>query len=118
MLGIQWRFDSRFVHGMEDIDLCMRVRASGGTVHVIPAAECIHEGGATLSERAPTAQRHAVAGHLRVVGGGWRTLPVLGLALAQVIREGGPRTRIPAVFAGYRDYRAAPSPQTPTASQG
>lgn len=118
MLGIQWRFDPRFVHGMEDIDLCVRVRAAGGSVHVIPAAECIHEGGATLSARAPTAQRHAVAGHLRLVGGGWRTLPVLGLALAQVIRERGPRTRIRAVFAGYRDYRAAPSSPAPTATPG
>ena len=118
MLGIEWRFDPRFVHGMEDIDLCLRVRAAGGTVYVIPDAECIHQGGATLSERAPIAQRHAVAGHLRLVGGGWRTLPVLGLALVQVIREGGPRTRIPAVFEGFRDYRTASSTQTPATPQG
>jgi len=106
MIDIQWRFDPRFTHGMEDIELCQRVQAAGGAVRVIPDAECIHQGGATLSPRAPSAQRHAVAGHLHLVGGGWRTLPVLALATAQVLREGGPMARLPAVLDGYRDFRA------------
>ncbi len=106
MVDVRWRFDPRFAHGMEDIELCRRVQAAGGSVRVIPDAECIHWGGATLSARAPAAQRHAVAGHLHLVGGGWRTLPVLVLAAAQVLRERGPMERIPAVLDGYRDFRA------------
>ena len=105
LVGTTWRFDPGFSHGMEDIELCRRVRAAGASVRLCPRATCRHEGGATLSTRSPAAQRQAVAGHLRLVGGGVRTVPVLALALAQVGREGGPVGRIGAVLDGYRDHR-------------
>ncbi|HCH65912.1 MAG TPA: hypothetical protein DFR83_24130 [Deltaproteobacteria bacterium] len=105
MVGVHWRFDPAFTHGMEDIELCRRVRKAGGSVHVVPHAHCTHQGGATVSRATPAAQRHAVAGHLRLVGGGWRTLPVLALAMAQSLRERGGIERFSAVFEGYRDFR-------------
>jgi len=107
LLTSDLRFDPAFRHGMEDVELCVRVRAAGGRVLTVPAARCRHEGGGTLSRRSPEAQRHAVSGHLRLVGGGWRTPWVLALAVAQVIREGGPWGRIGAVVQGWLDFRAA-----------
>jgi GT2 family glycosyltransferase len=105
LLTADLRFDPSFRHGMEDVELCRRVRAAGGRVLSVPGARCRHPGGATLSRRSPEAQRHAVSGHLRLVGGGWRTAWVLGLAVAQIIREGGPFSRLRAVAQGWLDAR-------------
>ncbi len=97
------RFDARFRHGGEDVELCRR--AGGGTLVV--AARCWHEGGATLPRRSEAAQRHAVAGHLLLVQPGWRDAVVLGLAAAQVAREGGPTARVRGIWLGWRDARRA-----------
>ncbi len=108
------RLDEAFVHGFEDIELCRRLRRSGRSVRIVPDARCQHLGGATLSRRSVAAQRHAVSGHLRLLGHR-RFLPVVvGLAAAQVIREGGPLGRLSGIVAGVgdwlRDSPAAPSP--------
>jgi len=95
------RFDERFRHGSEDVELCRRV----GGATLIVGARCWHEGGATLDRRSELAQRHAVAGQLRLVPPGWRDAVVLGLAVAQVAREGGPITRLRGVSRGWRDAR-------------
>lgn len=99
------RFDVAFAHGMEDLELCQRLRRRGLDLRLVPAARCRHVGGATLSRRSPAAQRHLVSGHLRLVGGGARTPVVLGLALAQVAREGGDPARLRAVWQGWQDWR-------------
>ncbi|MFN7131528.1 MAG: glycosyltransferase family 2 protein, partial [Myxococcales bacterium] len=99
------RFDERFRHGGEDVELCRRV--GGGTIVV--GARCWHEGGATLDRRSGAAQRHAVAGQLRLVAPGWRDLVVVGLNLAQVARERGPVERLGAIRAGWRDARGGAS---------
>ncbi|RME21098.1 MAG: hypothetical protein D6798_18930, partial [Deltaproteobacteria bacterium] len=72
---------------------------------VVPAARCRHLGGGSLDRRSRRAQRHAVSGHLRVVGGGWRTPVVLGLAVGQVLREGGGVDRLQGVAEGWADWR-------------
>ena len=95
------RFDERFRHGYEDVELCRR---AGGATLVV-GARCWHEGGATLHRRSETAQRHAVAGQLRLVAPGWRDAVVLGLAAAQVAREGGPVRRLRGIRDGWRDAR-------------
>lgn len=97
------RFDERYRHGVEDVELCRRV----GGARLVVAARCWHEGGATVDRRSREAQRHAVAGHLLLTGGGWRTPVVLGLALAQVLRERGPWDRLGGIAEGWRDARAA-----------
>ena len=107
LLTADLRFDPSFRHGMEDVELCRRVRAAGGRVLSVPAARCHHPGGATLSRSSPEAQRHAVSGHLRLVERGWRTPWVLALAVAQVIREGGSWSRLWAVCQGWLDVREA-----------
>jgi GT2 family glycosyltransferase len=105
------RLDEGFAHGFEDIELCSRLRRQGKTVRIVPAARCQHLGGATLSRRSPTAQRHAVSGHLRLLGRRRLVPVVVGLAVAQVIREGGPPGRLSGIAAGVGDWlRAAPSP--------
>ncbi len=100
------RFDSRFRHGYEDVELCRRIGPSLGGARVVAHARCWHEGGATVSRVSPEAQRHAVSGQLRLVEPGWRDFAVLGLAVAQVAREGG-AARLPAILRGWRDVRLA-----------
>jgi hypothetical protein len=110
LLAVEQRMDPAYRHGMEDIDLCRRLRAQGLRVRLIPAARCQHEGGATLSRRSAEAQRHAVSGHLRLLGGGAYTPVVLGLALAQVLREGGPAARLEGIRRGWSDWRSSRLP--------
>lgn len=95
------RFDERFRHGGEDVELCRRA----GGAWLVAGARCWHEGGATVDRRSETAQRHAVSGQLRLVEPGWRDAVVVGLALAQVAREGGPAARLRGVARGWRDAR-------------
>lgn len=91
------RFAPGFPHGMEDVELCRRLRAQGLAVLVVAHARCLHLGGATLPRRSPEAARAALAGHLRLVGPGWRQGVALGLAVAQSLREGGGRRRLGAL---------------------
>lgn len=99
------RFDVRYRHGFEDLDLCQRLIVDSLRVLLVPGARCLHLGGATVARTSRAAQRHAVSGHLRLVGGGWRAPVVIGLAFAQVIREGGPWDRLGGVAEGWRDYK-------------
>ena len=98
------RFDPRYRHGMEDIALCRDLGAEGLRILLAPSARCLHEGGASVSRMGRPAQRHAVSGHLRLVEGGWRTPLVVGLALAQILRERGPAGRLIGVAEGLRDW--------------
>jgi len=98
------RFDARYRHGMEDVALCRSLRASGRAVRIVAHARCRHVGGATLHRKGAVAQRHAISGHLLLVGGGWRAPIVVALALAQVVREGASCARIEAVGLGVGDH--------------
>lgn len=95
------RFDERFRHGFEDVELCRRA----GPARLIVGARCWHLGGATLSRRSPAAQHHAVAGQLKLYPPGWREGVILGLAAAQVVRERGPWARLPAIFRAWREVK-------------
>lgn len=103
------RLDPRFPHGFEDLALCRALAGAGRPCVLVPGARCVHRGGATLARRARRAQRHATHGHLRLVGGGWRSPLVLGLGVLQVLREGGPAGRLLGIAEGWRDYRRDPS---------
>lgn len=98
------RFDVRFRHGYEDVELCRRLAPALGGAWIVPQARCWHAGGATVARTSADAQRHAVSGQLRLVRPGWRDAAVLGLAAAQVAREGG-RDRLPAILRGWWDAR-------------
>lgn len=93
------RFDERFPHGFEDVALCREL----GGAWLVAGATCWHEGGATLGRRTPAATRHAVTGQALLYPAGWRTAVVAGLHVAQVVRERGPLTRLPAIGAGLRE---------------
>ncbi|MCK6501967.1 glycosyltransferase [Myxococcota bacterium] len=97
------RLDPAFPHGFEDLALCRDLRARGLHNLVVPHARCRHLGGATLPRTTRRAQRHALAGHLRLVGGGWRGVVAVGLAVAQVAREGGPADRLLGIAEGLAD---------------
>lgn len=107
LVASRCRLDPAYAHGFEDVALCLQLRRAGRAVRIIPDARCHHAGGATVHRRSADAQRHAVSGHLRLVGGGWRSVPVLGLAAAQVVREGGSTLRFHAIADGWRDWRQA-----------
>ena len=102
------RLDTHYRHGMEDFDLCRRIRNQGKRILVIPEARCHHPGGASLSPQSREGQRHGLSGHLRFSGGGWRSPLVVGLAVAQVLREGGSRDRYLGIWEGWRDWRKRP----------
>ena len=105
LISASARLDERFAHGFEDIALCQELSSSGRTVRLVPQARCQHLGGGTLSRRAVAAQRHAVSGHLRLLGRRRFAPVVIGLALAQVLREGGPVARIGGIVNGVRDWQ-------------
>lgn len=85
------RFDGHFPHGMEDVELSLRVRAAGQRVLLQPTARCQHLGGASLDRRSPRATAAALQGHLRLAGPSrLRRGLVLGYALGQVLKEGPP----------------------------
>lgn len=107
LLRAEERLDESFTHGFEDIELCQRIRAQGRTVCIVPAASCQHLGGATLSRRSASAQRHAVSGHLRLLRRRRFVPVVVGLATAQVLREGGPAARLSGIAAGVADWWGA-----------
>lgn len=98
------RLDPAFPHGFEDLALCRDLRRAGLSTWLVPRARCQHMGGATLDRATRRAQRHAVFGHLRLVGGGWRGLVAVGLAVAQVVAEGGPTDRLLGVTDGLGDW--------------
>jgi GT2 family glycosyltransferase len=100
------RLDAAFPHGMEDFELCQRIRARGDRIRLVEAARCHHRGGATLSPRSRAGQRHGVHGHLRLMGGGWRSPVVVGLAVAQVVVERGPTERFKGIWEGWCDWRS------------
>ncbi len=95
------RFDERFRHGFEDVDLVRRL--GGGTV--VAGATCWHEGGGTVARTSAFAQRGATGGQLRLYPTGWRDPVIVALGLAQVARERGDARRAAAVFRGWADAR-------------
>ena len=99
------RFDERYRHGFEDLALCRDLRRAGKKVLLVPDARCMHLGGATVTRQSRAAQRHALSGHLRYLGGGWRSGVAVGLALAQVLAEGGAPDRLAGLRDGWRDWR-------------
>lgn len=109
MIAASRRFDEGYRHGFEDLALCRSLREQGLRVLLVPAGRVMHLGGGTLSRRSRAAQRYAVAGHLRYLDGGWRGGVAVGLAAAQVLREGGPGDRLLGVLDGVRDFRAGRS---------
>ncbi|GDX80797.1 hypothetical protein LBMAG42_26080 [Deltaproteobacteria bacterium] len=90
------RFDERFPHGFEDVELCRRL----GGAWLVAGARCHHEGGATVGRRTAFATQAAVTGQALCFEPGWRTAVVAGLHVAQVVREGGPIDRFPAIWRG------------------
>lgn len=103
LLSTAERFDEGFRHGMEDVELCLRLRARGLRLLLEPRARCQHQGGGTVHRRSREATRHALAGHLRLVGdSSLRRGFVLALALAQIAREGGPAERLLGVVEALR----------------
>lgn len=95
------RFDERFPHGGEDVELCRRL----GSARLVAGARCWHEGGATLPRRGAEATRKAVTGQVLLFPPGWRTAVVMALHVAQVVREGGPAARLSGIVHGFGDAR-------------
>ncbi len=105
LVSVESRLDPAYRHGFEDLALCRSLRQRGKKILLVPEARVMHLGGATLGRATRQAQRHAVAGHLRYLGGGWRGGLAVGLAVAQVLREGGDPERLAGVREGLRDWR-------------
>ncbi len=95
-LAASARFDERFPHGFEDVELCRRL----GGAWLVAGARCQHAGGATVGRRTAFATEAGVIGQALCFEPGWRTAVVAGLHAAQVARGGGPIDRFSAVWRG------------------
>jgi GT2 family glycosyltransferase len=96
-----WRFDERFPHGFEDVELCRRL----GGAQLLPEARCWHQGGGTLHRQSASAQAHGATGQLLLYPPGWREPVIALLHLAQIARERGEYDRVEAVFRGWKAAR-------------
>lgn len=104
LLRVSERFDERYRHGFEDIDLCRRLTQRGLRVRVVEGALCTHDAGATVDRRSPEATRAGIDGHLRYLGGGAAGVVAVGLAVAQVCVEGPRVSRMIGLAQGIGDY--------------
>ena len=98
------RFDERYRHGFEDLELCRRLTQRGLRLRVVEDARCKHEAGATVGRKTRAAARAAIDGHLRYLGGGAAGLVAVGLALAQACVEGPRMNRMMGIAEGVGDY--------------
>jgi GT2 family glycosyltransferase len=98
------RFDERYRHGFEDLELCRRLSRRGLGVRVIEEARCAHAGGATVGRRTRAATRAAIDGHLRFVDGGAAGCVAVCLAVAQVCVEGPRVSRMIGIAQGVGDF--------------
>ncbi len=94
------RFDERFPHGFEDVELCLRL----GGAWLVAGARCFHEGGGTLPREGAEAQARALTGQMLLFP------PVLepviaALHLGQVAREGATLARLRALPRGWSAAR-------------
>lgn len=96
------RFDERYPHGFEDVELCRRL----GGARIVRTARCWHQGGGSLDRRSAAAQAHGVTGQMLLFPAGWREPVIAALHVAQVVRERGPADRLAGVWRGWRAARA------------
>lgn len=107
LLPSHCRFDGRFPFSFEDVDLCLRVRAGGGRVVLVPQARCVHLGGGTVPRGSRLATRYALEGHLHLLRHRPWLWPVAGfLAVAQVVRDRGGMERLRGIGEGVRSSLA------------
>lgn len=98
------RFDERYRHGFEDLELCRRLTQRGLSVRVVADARCTHAAGATVGRQTRAATRAAIDGHLRFLDGGAAGCVAVGLAMAQVCVEGPRISRMFGLAEGVGDY--------------
>jgi len=118
--------DERYFFGFEDIDFCLRARAAGFGVHLVPGAAVHHEGGRAIGATSPRRLYFAARNHLLLASlspaspGGFmrkaRVVSIAALNLAHAFRAGGATlpTRLGATARGIGDYlkgRSGPDPR-------
>lgn len=109
--------DDDYFFYFEDVDLCLRARAAGYNVYVVPTAVTYHEGGATMGD-APERAYYGVRNQLRVISerglevsppvAAGRSAYIMGLHLAQILRErrGSVAAGLKAWARGIADHRS------------
>ena len=98
------RFDERFPHGFEDIELCLRATQMGYKIRVQYDAICFHHGEGTISRNEKQGQRSSVYGQL-ILFSSIRKAPIIaGLCLAQIIKENGKMERYIGLGKGIMDW--------------
>lgn len=103
LLRSHLRFDARFPHAFEDVDLGLRIQARGQKSLLVPHVRCWHLGGGTVDRKSPRATRDALSGHLRLVAGSrHKRALVVGYALGQVLKEGPRLSRLNALWQAWR----------------
>jgi len=79
LLVCSWiRFDEGYLHGFEDIDLCMRLKKKGYSIVLDKESRCFHKGGASIPHYTKTWFSRSIYGQLRFYNKR-RLLPIIML---------------------------------------
>ena len=98
------RFDPVFIHGMEDVELSLRVQKLGMNIHTYDNIFAFHNEGETISKQSYIAQKSACFGQMYLFPN--YVLSVGIFSFLQVLKEGTNKyARFKAIFEAFRMFK-------------
>ena len=98
------RFDSNFVHGMEDVELSLRAQRLGMAIHTCEKVFAFHKEGETISKQSYEAQRAACFGQMYLFPNYAFSVGIL--SFLQILREGSNKTlRFKAIIEAFKMFQ-------------
>ena len=103
MLIPSWaRFDSGFLHGFEDVALCLLLKKRGKKITIHRDARCIHLGGGTLTHHTRAWFARSIYGQLRLFSSPILSIGIVSLGCLQARNS---LSNVKGVWDGYRLWK-------------